>query len=463
MSAPAVVAAGRTRPLCRDLAAQARAATIPRASECLEKIRICLLDFLTCALESRDLPISVQAIRFAAQEAGSAPVLFTDHRAPVPQAAFVNAVMGHGLVREDMHTGSVSHLGVVIWPTLLALAARRSVSGSTLVEAAILGYEIGGRFGRAIISPDFARTFRPTGFTGPIAAALAGAHLLGLDEEETASALSLAVNTLSGLNEWPATGSDEMFFHPGFAARNAVTAVELAAFGARASETVLDGAAGFFAAYRPGKPAPAIRLFPDDLPEILAVYNKPVPACNYAQTPCQAMLALAREEPLRPEQIEHILVRGTRAMKLYPGCDYAGPFGRILQAKMSIQFGVAAALVRGGVREENYRRLDDPEILGLARRITVDEDPAFNAAYPARQGAAVDVTLTDGRRLTRRLEDVVPATPDGVRARFQEAGGAIIGAARAGAITETVGQLERLEDLASLLALLRGSEKGDRI
>ena len=30
----------------------------------------------------------------------------------------------------------------------------------------------------------------------------------------------------------------------------------------------------------------------------------------------------------------------------YPGCDFAGPFQRALQAKMSIQFGVAAALQR---------------------------------------------------------------------------------------------------------------------
>ena len=39
-----------------------------------------------------------------------------------------------------------------------------------------------------------------------------------------------------------------MFFHVGFAARNAVTSVELAELGAYASETALDGEAGLFAA-----------------------------------------------------------------------------------------------------------------------------------------------------------------------------------------------------------------------
>lgn len=99
-------------PLCRSLARASIHASIPREAEAVEKLKVCLLAFLTCALESRDLPIIGQAIRFAALEQGAAPVLFTNHRVPVPQAAFANAVMGHGLVREDMHTGSVSHMGV---------------------------------------------------------------------------------------------------------------------------------------------------------------------------------------------------------------------------------------------------------------------------------------------------------------------------------------------------------------
>jgi len=74
-----------------------------------------------------------------------------------------------------------------------------------------------------------------------------------------------------------------MYFHPGFAARNAIAAIELAEAGAYASETILEGEAGLFAAYR-REPAPAaIRLFGGRQPEIMAVYNKPAPACNFAQ------------------------------------------------------------------------------------------------------------------------------------------------------------------------------------
>ena len=66
----------------------------------IDKVKIALLDFLSCVYESADLPASRQAIEVAAR-AGGGPA----------EAAFANAVLGPGLVREDMHTGSVSHLG----------------------------------------------------------------------------------------------------------------------------------------------------------------------------------------------------------------------------------------------------------------------------------------------------------------------------------------------------------------
>ena len=176
-------------------------------------------------------------------------------------AAFANATMGHGLVREDMHAASICHHGVVIWPTLLALSERTPLSGATFLAAAIIGYETGAQIGRALFTADLARLYRPTGLVAPLGAALAGSYALGLTEDAATSAIAIAANTSSGLNEWPRAGGSEMYFHPGFAARNAIAAIELAEAGARASETILEGEAGLFAAFR-RQPAPSeIRLF----------------------------------------------------------------------------------------------------------------------------------------------------------------------------------------------------------
>ena len=113
--------------------------------------------------------------------------------------------------------------------------------------------------------------------------------------EATTSAIALGANATAGFNQWAHTGGSEMFFHVGFAARNGVTAARLAERGAFASPSALDGEAGLFAAL--GKPSVGARveLFRGS-PEILSVYHKPVPACNFAQTPSQAALAIARDD-----------------------------------------------------------------------------------------------------------------------------------------------------------------------
>src|SRR5215831_16134922 len=174
---------------------------LPR--QAVEKVEIALLDYFSCAFESRGLGPSVHAIELAARAPGRTTVIATPLRAAAPEAAFANAVMGHGLVREDMHTGSVSHLGVVNFPVLLALAQRHDATGRAFITAAVCGYEIGAWIGRALMDRDIVRRFRPTGITGTIGAAVAGARLAGLGEAAVASALGFAANSTVGLNEWP--------------------------------------------------------------------------------------------------------------------------------------------------------------------------------------------------------------------------------------------------------------------
>lgn len=380
----------------------------------VDKVKTGLLDMLSCALEAGALPWGCQAIQMASPGgAGSAHIVGTKFRASPGDAAFANATLGHGLVREDMHTGAVSHLGVVIYPALLALAERQPVSGKNFIRAAVCGYEIGAAIGRALVDKEFVRFHRPTGTTGPIGAALAGSILLGLDEDATVSAIGLAANTASGLNEWPYCGGDEMFFHPGFAARNAVTAVELASLGAFASETSLDGRAGLFAALGHAERISSVATFQPDVWEIMAVYYKPAPACNYAQTACQAALSAGDSR-----DIAKIRVACSAAAVAYPGCNYAGPFDRVLQAKMSIQYCVAATLATGKIEEANYRLLDDPEVARLIKIMSLETDAEFTANYPAAQGAEVTLTMRDGTTHQRRLRDLVPSTPDQIRARF---------------------------------------------
>ncbi len=448
--------------LARALARSALAVDLGRFDDAvIAKAKICLLDFLSCAFEARNHPWSRQATGIAREVKDGATIIGARTLASPGDAAFANAVMGHGLVREDMHAASICHHGVVIWPTLLALSERTPLSGATFLAAAIIGYETGAQIGRALFNADLARLYRPTGLVAPLGAALAGSFALGLGEDAATSAIAIAANTSSGLNEWPRAGGSEMYFHPGFAARNAIVAIELAEAGARASETILEGEAGLFAAFG-RQPAPTeIRLFAGTEPEIMAVYNKPAPACNFAQTAAQAALRAARELG-SPEDIATISIRVPEAAARYPGCDSKGPFHNALQAKMSIPFSVAAVLARGALEEENYADIGDISILRLVERIDLQSAPDLTAAFPASQGAEILVGLRNGTTIRQRLDNVIAATPEEIRVRFRHAASDVIGD-RARDLEELVDNCTSLPDSRVIAARCRPEPAGQRL
>ena len=418
------------------------------------KAKYCLLDFLSSAFVTGELPWGRQAKIAALDARGDCTIVGTTDTTAPGDAAFANAVLGHGLVRDDMHVGSVSHLGVVVIPPAIATAEINGATGREFLRALIAGYEAGGRFGRAILDVDVARIYRPTGICGPVAGAVASAALSGLSTEQLGTAIALAANTALGYNEWAATGGSEMFFHPGFCARNAMTSVRLAAAGAYASPSAIEGPAGILAAF--AKSDSMAKALPDwSAPEIDAVFFKEVPACNFAQTSAQAARHIALAHSPADSAIASVSVSVPQAAAAYPGCDAAGPFEHILQAKMSIHYNVASALLRRNFDERNYRPQDNEDVAALARRIQLQTDDALTARYPAQQGATVSVTLKDGTDLRHTLEDVIPAVDEAVLTRFDAAAAEAVGRDRAYALHQAIMALESCADMTDILRLCR--------
>ena len=137
----------------------------------------------------------------------------------------------------------------------------------------------------------------------------------------------------------------------------------------------------------------------------------------------------------------------------YPGCDSNGPFERSLQAKMSIPFGVAAVIVHRQLAEANYRDLGNAQVNSLARATELVTSPELTAAFPARQGATIELTLEDDRRLSIGQTDVTPATEAEVRQRFREAAAVVVGEAAAEAIESFVDGIEDMHDAGELPSL----------
>ena len=112
--------------------------------EVVAKAKLCVYDLLSSALTAGELPWSRQAAALARASSGGArhgtAIIGTGDIVSIADAAFANGVRSHGLVRDDMHVGSVSHLGTVLVPTLLALAENAHTSGKEFLTALVSGY-----------------------------------------------------------------------------------------------------------------------------------------------------------------------------------------------------------------------------------------------------------------------------------------------------------------------------------
>ena len=146
-------------------------------------------------------------------------------------------------------------------------------------------------------------------------------------------------------------------------------------------------------------PPPMPELFADR-PEILAVFFKPVPACNFAQSPAQAALAIAQRKRLRATDIDRVDgARDDAPRRSIPAATSSGPFEHILQAKMSIHYNVAAALAHGNFAERNYVPQQNADVLQLATRYAArDRRRASRKRSRRKQGAERHRAHARGRR-----------------------------------------------------------------
>jgi 2-methylcitrate dehydratase PrpD len=101
-----------------------------------------------------------------------------------------------------------------------------------------------------------------------------------------------------------------------------------------------------------------------------------------------------------------------------------------------------------------------PEVARLSAAMRLIPDAELDTEYPERYTSIVELSLRDGRTLSRRVEHAKgtrenPMSPDEVRAKFETLTAPVLPPRRAGAIMTAVDGLDRAPDLTRLAALLR--------
>lgn len=231
---------------------------------------------------------------------------------------------------DALHAGAAVVPAAVVVPAALLVAEHEGHPGAAVTDAVLTGYEAvieaALRFGGAGLYPS---GWWPTAVFGPLGAAAASAVLLGLDGEQTVSALALASAGLGGLLSADSFG-EAHYLLPGRAAADGVEAAYLARAGATGSRTLLDGPAARALGRPPGPQAPAGGV------HLERCGFKPYPCARPLHAVIDALLAMDITDAL------HVEVALPSGLMSFVNADREVPGPA--EASAGAAFAVAAAL-----------------------------------------------------------------------------------------------------------------------
>jgi 2-methylcitrate dehydratase PrpD len=337
------------------------------------------------------------------------------------EVALLNGIAGHAIELDDTHEASSTHPGTCVWPAVLAMADARGSSLAEILDAGVVGYDhmcaLGEDLGPNAV---YARGFHPTGVTGPIGAAAAVAHLLGLDAEGVERAVLLAMSTSSGLLTFlDGTGSTKPL-QAGHAAAAGLHAALLSAAGYEAPERTR-AFARFAETF--GQEPPADPVERQAGHGVMGTSIKLYPCCRYLHGCIDLLLDL--QHPLDEiARVECAVLPGGWSLVALPTDLKRRPTG-VVEAQFSMPFAAATALSAGRftlAEVEGVATLGD-DMRALMDLVTCVRDPRLDREYPARWGAAVWIITRSGDIVTRRAEAFLgsparPAPADVVRAKL---------------------------------------------
>src|SRR5271166_305864 len=157
---------------------------------------------------------------------GEATVFGSGERLPLIHAAMLNAYQIHGQEFDCLHERAVVHPMAAVLPTLLGWAEREGgVTGAHLIRAVVVAVDVAATLGLCSRAP--MRFFRPAN-AGGFGAMVGLAMLAGLDAAQLRDAIGIYYGQCAGTMQAHAEASPQLAMQMGFAARGAVTAVELA-------------------------------------------------------------------------------------------------------------------------------------------------------------------------------------------------------------------------------------------
>jgi 2-methylcitrate dehydratase PrpD len=377
-------------------------------------------------------------------------------RLPLVHATMLNAYQIHAQEFDCVHEAAVVHPMAAVLPVLLGWAEREvGVSGARLIRAVVVAVDVAANLGLCSRAP--MRFFRPAN-AGGFGATVGIAMLAGLDGEQLRDAIGIYYGQCAGTMQAHSEGTPQLAMQMGFAARSAVTAVELARRGIPGPRAPVSGDFGYFALFD-GKADPAPF---DQLGEhwrTTELSHKPFPSGRATHGGIDGLQRLMTEDGVTGDRIVACRFRvPPLTARLVGRPAVAGMTASY--ARLCLQYVGAVCLRRGNVGLGDFTAvaLTDPDTLRLARRLTVVDDgnPDPNALLPQR----VEIDLAEGRTVAAAITSVLgsperPLSPEAARAKFIACWHSVaeIPPEQGTAFWDAVFALETLDDVRPLAGL----------
>jgi 2-methylcitrate dehydratase PrpD len=332
------------------------------------RARLHLLDWLACVAGARRSAVASALVR--------SPLC------PVEASSW----LGNVLEMDDVHRAALLHPGPVIWQVAIDAAEDVKASLGSALDAAIRGYDAMIAIGSTFDAHHYAH-FHPTATAGAFGAAAAAAAIYQLDSEGLVAAMGNAGSMTGGVWQMRHEAAMTKQLHIAYAARNGYFAAFMARAHITGTRSVLEGPQGLYAATCR---APKPMTFPGPW-RISEVSFKPWAACRHAHPAIDCALELRAAARLSPPF--HVETYADAIAF----CDRPHPVTEV-DAKFSLQHAVAVIADGRSATPADFTPEAIAALAPLRAQVTIAEDPAITARYPAHFGARVNgLELADCR------------------------------------------------------------------
>jgi len=419
----------------------------------------CMLDTLGVQIRGATLPWIQPVYRYFRSAGGNDEATVTYHgdRLGVPYAAYLNSTFSYSCELQHHGTYGSAHSGVIVIPTVQALAEKLGASGREIITAMVAGYEVQGRLGAVLFHPAGKRHFHPQGLLGVFSAAASAGKLLGLDVEQQTHAFAIAGSHASSILEYDQAGGEVKRIHGAIALRSGIQSAFLASEGLTGPASVFEGRRGIFASFGGGE-------VDGKLP--FAQFGRPycITGCRYRIYPtigsCHAALDivndLIQQHAFNHRDVECIRV-GMPEFSVQHVTSVTRPHD-VMSAQASLGFSLGLLLVKGSNDLDLYiepASWQDPAVLAVADKL----QPYILEDNARPQRARVEIRLKSGQSFEGELDDArgtetSPFSDEVMEAKFRRLATALPRDQVDQAI-RFVAQLEETGSIEPLLPLLQ--------